>query len=65
MRLRDNDSAFLAHVDCWWAVLFGRLRRHLYQNGGPIVMVQVSTALASQESAPPGGRQLRIAANLL
>lgn len=41
MRLRDNDPAFLAYVDRWWAVLFGRLQRHLYQNGGPIAMVQV------------------------
>lgn len=47
MRLRDNDPAYLAHVDRWWAVLFGRLRRLLYQNGGPIVMVQVRIGLAS------------------
>lgn len=55
MRLRDNDSAFLAHVDRWWAVLFGRLRRHLYQNGGPIVMVQVRTALARKVRRQEGG----------
>ncbi len=41
MRLRTSDAAYLAHVDRWWGVLFSKLRRFLYQAGGPIVMVQV------------------------
>jgi hypothetical protein len=45
MRLRTNDATYLAHVDRWWAVLFSKLRRFLYENGGPIVMVQVRSFL--------------------
>ena len=42
MRLRQNDPAYLAHVDRWWAMLFSKLAPFLYQRGGPIVMVQVN-----------------------
>jgi hypothetical protein len=44
MRMRTADPAYLSHVERWWATLFPRMRRHLVENGGPILMVQVGLA---------------------
>ncbi len=41
MRMRTHDPLYLEHVDRWWATLFAKLRRHMHENGGPILMVQV------------------------
>ena len=47
--LNVNDTAFLItpgyikYVDRWFSVLMPRIKPLLYVNGGPIIMVQVST----------------------
>jgi hypothetical protein len=48
MRYRSSDPVYLAHVDRWWQRLLARVRPLLYQNGGPVAMVQ-----ARGPAAPP------------
>ena len=38
---------YLAHVDRWWRPLLAKVRPLLYQNGGPVIMVQARPHLAS------------------
>ena len=40
MRYRSSDPAYLAHVDRWWRPLLAKVQPLLYQNGGPVIMVQ-------------------------
>ena len=47
MKVRTKDPNYLHHADKWWAVLFQKIRPHLYQNGGPIVMVQLENEYGS------------------
>ena len=42
LHLRSTDSKYLDLVDQWWSVLLPRIAPYLYQNGGPILMVQAS-----------------------
>ena len=39
--MRTSDPVFLHYVDQWWGVLLPRVRKYLYQNGGPIILVQL------------------------
>ncbi|XP_045105741.1 beta-galactosidase-like isoform X3 [Portunus trituberculatus] len=42
IRLRTSDPAFLRHMDRWLGeVLLPRIRSLLYENGGPVIMVQL------------------------
>jgi beta-galactosidase len=41
MKLRSSDVQYMAEVQRWLSVLMPKLKPMLYQNGGPIVMVQV------------------------
>lgn len=41
MKLRSSDPAYLHYADRWWDELLPRVARHLYPNGGPVIMVQV------------------------
>ena len=41
MKIRTNDPLYLNHVDRFWGHLLPRISPLTYQNGGPIVMVQV------------------------
>ncbi len=41
MDLRSDDSDYLHYVERWWSVLFKRIKPMLWENGGPIVMVQI------------------------
>ena len=41
MKIRTDDPLYLNHVDRFWGHLLPRLSPLTYQNGGPIVMVQV------------------------
>uniref|UniRef100_A0A8C0IGI1 Beta-galactosidase n=1 Tax=Bubo bubo TaxID=30461 RepID=A0A8C0IGI1_BUBBB len=45
--LRSSDSDYLAAVEKWMGVLLPKMRPHLYQNGGPIIMVQVENEYGS------------------
>ncbi len=40
VKLRTFDPNFLKYLDKWYTELFTRLKKHLYANGGPIIMVQ-------------------------
>ena len=41
MKLRSSDPRFMAPVLAWWGTLLPLVRPMLYDNGGPIVMVQI------------------------
>ena len=51
MQIRSDDPAFLFQVDKWWRVLFSRVRPYLYENGGPIIMVQLENEYGYCEPA--------------
>lgn len=45
--LRSSDSYYLKYVDLWLAVLLPKIKPLLYENGGPIIMVQVENEYGS------------------
>ncbi|MCI4394758.1 hypothetical protein PGIGA_G00172300 [Pangasianodon gigas] len=45
--LRSSDPDYLAAVDKWMAKLLPMMKRYLYQNGGPIITVQVENEYGS------------------
>uniref|UniRef100_A0A672LJU3 Beta-galactosidase n=1 Tax=Sinocyclocheilus grahami TaxID=75366 RepID=A0A672LJU3_SINGR len=45
--LRSSDPDYLAAVDKWMGQLLPIINRHLYQNGGPIITVQVENEYGS------------------
>ncbi|KFU97600.1 Beta-galactosidase, partial [Pterocles gutturalis] len=45
--LGSSDSDYLAAVEKWMGVLLPKMKPHLYQNGGPIIMVQVENEYGS------------------
>jgi beta-galactosidase len=64
MKLRTNDPNYLRYVDRWWNVLYPRLKRHLYENGGPIVMVQVENEYGSYATQTNDCRQMEYLTHL-
>ncbi|XP_045581056.2 beta-galactosidase isoform X1 [Procambarus clarkii] len=51
IRLRSSDPAFLRHVDAWLGeVLLPKVKPLLYENGGPIIMVQVENEYGSSSN---------------
>ena len=47
--LRTYNQAYLAQVERWWADLLPRFNRHLFHNGGPVVMIQVHPVTPASE----------------
>ncbi|KAL9235469.1 hypothetical protein vseg_010227 [Gypsophila vaccaria] len=47
LRLRSSDPAYLKLVDYWWGALLPMLVPFLYENGGPIIMVQMENEYGS------------------
>ncbi|ERN16475.1 hypothetical protein AMTR_s00052p00218230 [Amborella trichopoda] len=47
LRLRSSDLAYLLLVERWWNYLLPKLVPLLYNNGGPIIMVQVENEYGS------------------
>lgn len=47
---------YLAAVDKWLAVLLPKMKRLLYQNGGPIITVQVPELSLDEEGGREGRR---------
>ncbi|NXN95180.1 BGAL galactosidase, partial [Rhinopomastus cyanomelas] len=45
--LRSSDEDYIAAVKKWMGVLLPKMLPHLYQNGGPIIMVQVENEYGS------------------
>ncbi|KAF6157131.1 hypothetical protein GIB67_041592 [Kingdonia uniflora] len=47
LELRSSDPAFLQLVEKWWSVLLPKVYPFLYNNGGPIIMVQIENEYGS------------------
>ncbi|KAK4591088.1 hypothetical protein RGQ29_021328 [Quercus rubra] len=47
IRLRSSDPAFLHLVEGWWAILLQKVAPLLYENGGPVIMVQIENEYGS------------------
>lgn len=47
LQLRSSDPAYLDLVDGWWEMLLPKISRLLYENGGPVIMVQVENEFGS------------------
>ncbi|GMP35112.1 hypothetical protein CsSME_00007698 [Camellia sinensis var. sinensis] len=47
LTLRSSDPAFLDLVDKWWGILLPLMAPLLYDNGGPIIMVQIENEYGS------------------
>ncbi|KAI3979425.1 hypothetical protein MKX01_001617 [Papaver californicum] len=47
LKLRSSDPAFFQLVEKWWGVLLPKIAPLLYNNGGPIIMVQVENEYGS------------------
>ena len=47
IKLRTSDSNYLSYVDKWLGVLLPRMKPLLYENGGPIISVQVENEYGS------------------
>ncbi|KAF9685142.1 hypothetical protein SADUNF_Sadunf03G0023700 [Salix dunnii] len=47
LKLRSSDSAYLRLVDNWWGILLPKVTPLLYNNGGPIIMVQIENEFGS------------------
>ncbi|KDP40762.1 hypothetical protein JCGZ_24761 [Jatropha curcas] len=47
LKLRSSDPAYLQLVDRWWGILLPKVAHLLYDNGGPIVMVQIENEYGS------------------
>ena len=45
--MRSSDANFLKHVDTWWDILLPRMKKHLFINGGNILMVQMENEYGS------------------
>ncbi|TGZ69408.1 hypothetical protein CRM22_003762 [Opisthorchis felineus] len=47
MKIRSSDPAYYQEVVKWFNVLLPKLRKHLYTEGGPIIMVQMENEYGS------------------
>ena len=47
IKLRTSDVTYLSYVDKWLAVLLPKIKPLLYENGGPIITVQVENEYGS------------------
>ncbi|XP_060637731.2 beta-galactosidase [Anolis sagrei] len=45
--LRSSDPDYLTAVGSWMGIFLPKMKPHLYQNGGPIIMVQVENEYGS------------------
>ena len=46
MKLRENDPDYMSHVTRWFNQMLPRVRPFLYENDGPVVMMQARVACA-------------------
>ncbi|KAM3299527.1 hypothetical protein ACQJBY_040828 [Aegilops geniculata] len=47
LKLRSSDSTYLSLVERWWRVLLPKVAPLLYENGGPVIMVQIENEFGS------------------
>lgn len=45
IKVRTSDDNYLKEVRKWYGILMPKIQKHLYENGGPIIMVQVRQLL--------------------
>ncbi|XP_022945678.1 beta-galactosidase 17 isoform X2 [Cucurbita moschata] len=45
--LRSSDPGYLQWVDRWWGIILPKVAPLLYNNGGPIIMVQIENEFGS------------------
>ncbi|XP_063685329.1 beta-galactosidase-like [Bolinopsis microptera] len=50
VQMRTMDSRYLSHVECYFNELLPRLKPYLYENGGPIILVQVENEYGSYKA---------------
>ena len=50
MVLRSSDPTYLMYVDLWYSVLLPMMKPLLYENGGPIITVQVENEYGSYDT---------------
>jgi beta-galactosidase len=55
LRLRQNEPLFLAEVERWFARIIPLLARHEYDDGGPVILVQVENELDFFDCDDPHG----------
>ena len=51
MKIRTRDTEYLYYVDRWWRVLFQKIKPYLYENGGPVIMIQLENEYGSYAHA--------------
>ncbi|KAJ2952783.1 hypothetical protein O0L34_g7143 [Tuta absoluta] len=59
IRLRTTDKDFIEESRIWFAKLFEHMTSLLYENGGPIILVQVENEYGSYGSDMPYKEQVR------
>ncbi|KAK9099328.1 hypothetical protein Syun_026373 [Stephania yunnanensis] len=47
LRLRSSDPAYLQLIERWWGILLPKIVPLLYNNGGPIIMIQIENEYGS------------------
>ncbi|KAK4337226.1 hypothetical protein RND71_043732 [Anisodus tanguticus] len=47
VRIRSSDPKYFNHVEDWFKVLLPKLKPYLYENGGPVIMVQLENEYGS------------------
>lgn len=45
--IRTFNPTYIGYVDKWWSVLFQVVEPLLYNNGGPVIMVQIENEFGS------------------
>ncbi|WP_059040516.1 beta-galactosidase [Paenibacillus rubinfantis] len=55
LRIRDNDPAFLQHVDRWYGQILPILQRHEVTRGGSVIFVQLENELDFYDCSDPAG----------
>jgi beta-galactosidase len=46
MKLRTSDKHYMSQVRQWFSIILPKIKPMLYQNGGPVIMVQVENEYA-------------------
>lgn len=62
IKLRTYDLDYLREVEKWYSVLMPRIQNHLYQRGGPVIMVSIENEYGSFSACD--GRYLSFLKNL-
>ncbi|XP_054717732.1 beta-galactosidase-like [Uloborus diversus] len=47
MKFRSYDASYIKYVDNWYSILLQRIEPYLYNNGGPIITVQIENEYGS------------------